>query len=180
MSCRTLRQMAHLIHVLRTLADVRWAQLRPSIFWLEARESSSHANLFKSEMMVPKKVLLEAKKTATLALLLGTLEPRQRKGGLSKNVLNDDPNIGAKPAKSGDVLGSCVSSPAPSRERPGQDVCTSWIHCSQCRALLYSFSSSAFTSRPRSHACELPLWLLGRLDEANTVASALFNFVSRS
>ena len=61
-SCRMARQLAHLVHVLRTLADVRWAQLRPTILLLETRESSSHANLFLSEMIAPTRVLLEAKK----------------------------------------------------------------------------------------------------------------------
>ena len=159
-----------------TLADVRWAQLRPSIFLLETRQSS-HANLFK--MMVPKGTA-GGKKTATLALLLGTLETRQRKGGLSRNVLCDDPNIGAKPARSGEVLGPCVSSPARARDPPGQDVCTSSIHCSRCRALLLSFSSSAFTSKPQEPCLRTSTLFGWRLDEANRVVPALFNFVSRS
>ena len=175
-SCRMARQMAHLIHILRTLADVRWAQLRPSIFFLlEARESSSHANLFKSEMMVPKKVLLEAKKkTAPLALLLGTLEPRQGKGGLAKTSLAMIPTWcqACQEWRRSRLLrfftGPCLGAARASGVHELDPLL-------QCRVCCFPSAPAPSRQGPRSHACELPLCLGGRLDEANRVVPAFFN-----
>ena len=48
---------------------------------------------------------------------LPQLKREKEKVVSAENVLSRDPNIGAKPARSGEVLGACVSSPALARER---------------------------------------------------------------